>query len=80
MNKKLYIKPTMIARQSSLANMILVLSDEVEVTGAGQQGEGLSPMGIDLDHIGYDNNGLSSDDAAGVKSFGSNSGPWESIW
>lgn len=79
MNKKLYIKPTLMARQSSLANMILVLSNEVEVTGAGQSGEGLTTMGIDLQHIGYDNSGLSNDDAAGSK-FRSDNGPWESIW
>lgn len=86
MNKKQYIVPAMIEHQPKCGKFLVepqALSNTGRYSGAGQSGEGLGSMGITVDGIGYDNSGLSNGDAAGANQrggFGSDSGPWESLW
>ena len=86
MNKKQYIVPAMMEHQPKCGKFLTepqALSNTGRYSGAGQSGEGLSKMGIDVDGIGYDNSGLGAGDAAGANGrggFGSDSGPWESLW
>lgn len=83
MIKKQYIVPAIMEHQPKCGKFLIgpqALSATGSYSGAGQSGEGLSTMGIDVNGIGYDNNsGLVYGDEAGAKGRSDN-GPWESIW
>lgn len=84
MNKKQYIVPAMMEHQPKSGKFFLApqaLSATGRYSGAGQSGEGLSPMGIGVNDISYSNSGLGAGDEAGAnqRGFGSEQ-TWESIW
>lgn len=83
MNKKQYIAPILIEHKPKCDIFLssCQVSQTAPYSGAGQQNESLSDMNITVNSVDYDNGGLSGEAGAnGRGGFGTDAGPWESLW